>query len=98
MAAAQGTATIDFGAFPGSNEASVAVTGQTTISATSKVEVFVMGDDTTSDHTASDHRYLEALGISFTGGTPTAGTGFTIYGRCTDKLQGTFALRWIWAD
>jgi len=36
MATGQGIATIDFGAFPGSNEASVAVTGQTTISATSK--------------------------------------------------------------
>lgn len=53
MATGLGTATIDFGAFPGSNEASVSVTGQTGISGTSKAEAYVMADDTTSDHTAS---------------------------------------------
>jgi hypothetical protein len=97
MATGQGTATIDFGAAPGSNEASVAVTGQTTISATSKAEAYVMGDDTATGHTASDHRYLAAL-AGFTCGTPTAGTGFTIYGRSTESLQGQFTLRWVWAD
>lgn len=97
MANATGTATIDFGAFPGSNEASIAVTGQTSILSTSKCEAFVMSDDTTSDHTAADHRYFAAFaGLSC--GTPTAGTGFTIYARSTEKLQGTFALRWVWAD
>lgn len=97
MANATGTATIDFGAFPGSNEASIAVTGQTTISATSKCEAFIMGDDTTSDHTASDHKYLAAL-VGLSCGTPTLATGFTIYARSTEKLQGTFALRWVWSD
>ena len=97
MSTGQGVATIDFGAYPGSNEAQIAVTGQASISATSKVEAYVMGDDTTSDHTASDHRYV-SLFAKFTGGTPTAGTGFTIYGRASEKIQGTFALRWVWAD
>ena len=50
MSSATGTATIDFGAVPGSNEASVAVTGQTSILATSKADAFIMADDTTSDH------------------------------------------------
>lgn len=98
MATGTGTATINFGAAPGSNEASVVVTGQASISGTSKVEAFVMADDTTSDHTAGDHRYLRAIGTDFTCGTPSAGTGFTIYGRSVEKLQGTFALRWVWAD
>lgn len=97
MANGIGTATIDFGAFPGTSEASVAVTGQTAISATSKVEAFIMADDTTADHTASDHRYAAAL-IGLSCGTPSAGTGFTIYGRCLDKLQGEFSLRWVWSD
>jgi hypothetical protein len=97
MANATGTATIDFGAFPGSNEASVAVTGQVAIGATSKAEAFLMADDTTSDHTVGDHRYFSALaGLSC--GSPTAGVGFTIYARSTEKLQGTFALRWVWSD
>lgn len=97
MSTGTGTATIDFGAFPGSNEASVNVTGQTSILSTSKVEAYVMGDDSTADHTASDHRYFP-LFASLTCGTPTAGTGFTIHARSTEKLQGTFALRWVWAD
>jgi hypothetical protein len=97
MASAIGTATIDFGSFPGTSEASIAVTGQATISATSKVEAFVMADDTSGTHTANDHRYYAVL-VALTCGTPTASTGFTIYGRCLDKMQGTFALRWVWAD
>ena len=97
MATAQGTATIDFGAFPGSNEASIAVTGQGTISATSKAEAYIMGDDATSDHTANDHRYV-GLWMALTCGTPTASTGFTIYGRSMEKLQGTYQVRWVWAD
>lgn len=95
MASATGTATIDFGT--GANEASIAVTGQTTISATSKAEAYVMADDTTSDHTASDHRYFAAL-AALSCGTPSTGVGFTIHGRSVEKLSGTFALRWIWAD
>ena len=97
MATGQGTAVLDFGAFPGSNEASVVVTGQASISATSKAEAYVMADDTSGTHTASDHRYFAAL-VGLTCGTPTAATGFTIHGRSTEKLQGTFALRWVWAD
>ena len=97
MATGQGTATIDFGAFPGSNEASIAVTGQASIGIGSKAEAYVMADDTTSDHTASDHRYFAAL-MGLSCGTPTAATGFTIHARSTEKLQGTFALRWVWAD
>ena len=97
MATGLGTATINFGAFPGSNEASIAVTGQASIGATSKAEAYIMADDTTGDHTASDHRYAAAL-MGLTCGTPVAATGFTIYARSTEKLQGTFALRWVWAD
>ena len=97
MATAIGTATLDFGAHPGANEASVAVTGQGTISATSKVEAFFMADDTSTDHTASDHKYAPVF-ISLTCGTPTASTGFTIYGRSPEKLTGQWAVRWVWAD
>ncbi len=97
MANATGTATIDFGSGLGSNEASVVVTGQGSISATSKVETWVMSDDTSSNHTASDHKYIGQF-ASFTCGTPTAATGFTIYGRSIHKLTGTWTLRWVWAD
>lgn len=97
MASGIGSAVLDFGAFPGANEASVAVTGQASIQTTSKAEAFIMGDDTSSSHTANDHRYAAAL-MGLSCGTPSAGTGFPIYARCAEKLQGTFTLRFIWAD
>ena len=97
MASAQGMATIDFGAEPGSNEASIAVTGQATIGAGSKAEAYFMADDATSDHTAGDHRYVGAF-VALTCGTPSAGVGFTIYGRSPEKMNGTYQVRWVWAD
>lgn len=97
MANGQGTVTIDFGSDPGSNEAFVTVAGLTTISATSKAEAYIMGDDTSSTHTALDHKYLGQF-ASFTCGTPTAATGFTIYGRSIHKLTGTWTLRYVWSD
>lgn len=97
MANGQGTAIIDFGSYPGSNEASVAVTGQATIGASSKAEAYIMGDDTSSNHTASDHRYL-GLFVALTCGTPSSGTGFTIYARSYEKMQGQFTVRWVWTD
>jgi len=96
MASGVGTATINFGAFPGSNEASVAVTGQTAISGTSNAEAFFM-DDSTSDHTSADHLYAPTF-IDLACGVVTAGTGFTIYARSPEKAQGTFLVRWVWSD
>jgi hypothetical protein len=96
MATGQGIATIDFGAFPGSNEASVVVSGQSEITVDCKAEAYVMADDTTTDHTANDHRYFAAL-VGLSCGTPT-GSEFTIYARCVEKIQGTFQVRFVWAD
>lgn len=97
MANGQGTATLNFGAHPGSNEASIAVTGQAAIVATSKAEAYVMADDAVGTHTASDHRYFAAL-AGLTCGTPTAASGFTIYARSLEKLEGQFLVRWVWTD
>ena len=97
MASGQGTVELDFGAFPGVNEASVAVTGQATILGTSKAEAYMMGDDTSTDYTAADVRWLSAL-VGLTCGTPTVGVGFTVYGRSTEQLQGKIPLRYVWSD
>jgi hypothetical protein len=97
MATGQGTGTFSFGAYPGTSETSVAITGQTGISATSKVECYIMGEDTTSDHNAGDHR-LFAVWAALTAGTPTAATGFTAYATSMERLQGTYKFRWVWAD
>jgi hypothetical protein len=94
--AGKGIATIDFGAFPGSQEASVVVTGESAILADSAADAFVMASDYTTDHTASDHAYLKIF-ASFSPGDVVAGSGFTIHARSQYKLQGTFKVRWVWA-
>lgn len=96
MATGQGTAIINFGTFPGTNEASVAVSAAL-ISATSKAEAYIMGDDTTSDHTNIDHRLFNSL-VGLTCGTPVAATGFTIYATSINSHVGTFNVRYVWAD
>lgn len=97
MASGTGTAIIDFGSSPGSNEASIAVTGLSTISATSKAEAFVMASDTSSDHTDNDHRYFPLL-AALSCSTPTTGVGFTIYATSLEKMTGTWTVRYVWAD
>lgn len=71
-----GTAILDFGAFPGSSDASVAVTGQTSIASGSVVQAWLRPEDT-ADHTADEHM-VETLKVF--AGNIVAGTGFTIYG------------------
>lgn len=95
MAGATGEATIDFGAFPGANEASVAVTGQATIPSDARCEAWFMGSSTTTDHTANDHRYIARF-ASLSCGAVVAGTGFTIYANSEQKPQGTFKVQWVW--
>jgi hypothetical protein len=91
----KGTAVIDFGAFPGANEATVAVTGQGTIG-TGNVATASIRRATTADHSVNDHDYA-ALLLSLACAVPTAATGFDIVARCAEKMQGTFNINWQWA-
>lgn len=92
---AVGSAVIDFGAYPGSNEASVTITGQAAILSTNSVEAWLMAE-AQGTHTVNDAAYA-ALLTSVSCGVPTNATGFTIYARSTEKLQGQFKVRWVWA-
>lgn len=78
-----GTATLNFGAFPGVSDASVAVTGQTAIVAGSLVEAWIR-PTATADHTADEHM-IETLKVF--AANIVAGTGFTIYGFNTSQLN-----------
>jgi hypothetical protein len=78
-----GTATLDFGAFPGASDASVAVTGQAGIVAGSLVEAWIM-PAATADHTDTEHM-VETFKVF--AATIIAGTGFTIYGFNTSQLN-----------
>ena len=89
-----GEVIINFGALPGSNEASVFVS-DTNILSTSNCHAEFEAD-TTSDHTISDHNYASLL-CSVTCSEPTAGVGFTIYATSLEKLSGTFNLVYFWS-
>lgn len=80
---AQGTATLDFGAFPGKSDASVAVTGQAAIVAGSLVEAWIR-PAATADHTDTEHM-VETLNVF--AASIVVGTGFTIYGFNTSQLN-----------
>ena len=97
----KGTTTINFGAFPGVSDASVAIIGQSSILLTSFVTAELI-PIATSDHTADEHR-VEPIGIY--AGNIVAGTGFTIYGASQNKaggydcprVYGAWSIAWAWS-
>jgi hypothetical protein len=90
---ATGTTTVDFGAFPGATDTSVAVTGQTGIVSGSLVEAWLR-PVATADHSADEHWVEE---IQVTAGNIVAGTGFTIYARTRNhRLYGTWTVAWAY--
>lgn len=91
----RGQATLDFGAHPGTNEATATITGQTNILTTSVVTVQVSHTDTSTNHTAADHEYFSTF-AGITTSTPTAGSGFVIKAKSLHKLTGTWTVRWSW--
>ena len=90
----QGTALLDFGAFPGASDASVAVTGQTSILSGSLVEAWIRPAATT-DHSADEHivdppRIVAADIV--------AATGFTIHAFSNNTVphHGKYTVAWVW--
>jgi hypothetical protein len=81
-----GTATIDFGNFPGASDASFAVTGQTGIASGSIVQAWLRptGTDTSGNLHTADEYLAESIRLEV--GNIVAGTGFTIYGINTSQL------------
>jgi hypothetical protein len=87
-----GSATISFGAAPGTNVVSTVVTGQTAIKSTSTVMVF-MAYDSTATHNVNEHLLVA---FQLRAGSLVAGTGFTIYAESDLRLTGDFTVRWLW--
>lgn len=77
---ATGTASLNFGAHPGSGHAKVAVTGQAAIVAGSLVEAWLLPADT-ANHKHDEHLVVP---MKVTAGNIIAGTGFTIHGFMLD--------------
>ena len=79
---ASGSTTIDFGAFPGGSDTSVAVSAPT-ITGSSLVEAWIF-PATTADHTADEH-IVESIKVF--AGNVSNGVGFTIYAVNTSQLN-----------
>lgn len=93
---ASGTSVVDFGAFPGKAQASVAVIGQGAILSGSLVEAWISLTPTAT-HSADEHM-VENYYIS--AGLVVAGVGFTIYMEARapgSRLYGTWNVNWAWA-
>lgn len=90
---ATGEATLDFGAFPGATDASIAVTGQGSIVAASHVEAWVRPEDTV-EHNIDEHKVDPPR---VTVADIVAGTGFTIYGFANNNRHyGRWNIAWAW--
>lgn len=96
---AQGTNTVDFGAFPGQPDTFRDITGQTGILAGSLVEAWVM-PVATADHSVAEH-YVDPPRVI--AGEIVAGTGFTIRAFASGFGQGEFptmyglyTVAWVW--
>lgn len=97
---ANGQTSINFGAYPGANVASVDVTGQTGFVTTSAVEAYIQ-PKATADHSADEHRIEE---ISIAGVYQADGTiriegqhtGFGSRDPNGHKLYGVFNVGWVW--
>lgn len=82
---AQGTAIVDFGAFPGKSDACVTVTGQTgLVAATSLAEAWLFGS--TADHSEDEHM-VEPLRVHVK--SLVDNTGFTICLRNDNQITPT---------
>ena len=90
----QGYVDLDFGTGKGSSEASVLIAIPSILS-TTQIDAFIGADDSTTDHSADDHKYFPAL-AKVCCGTPSAGVGFTLYARSKHKLTGKFRVRFVW--
>ena len=97
MVTGQGIVIFNFGTVPGTNVVTTVVS-DATISATSKVEIYLMGTDSTATHNAIEHQMLPLGGISLMPISVTAATGFTAQAMTTLRLTGTITARYVWAD
>lgn len=91
-----GTATLDFGAFPGSSHTTVPVTAAGFVGATSLAEAWVLPLQTT-DHSPDEH-VVESLRVM---ASDRVDGGFTIHGVNSGSLgetllYGTFSVGWAW--
>jgi hypothetical protein len=94
--ATTGTATINFGSAPGTNIASLVITGQAAIGASSNIKVWFQGGST-ADFNEYEHLFILPGSVSLVAGTIVNGVGFTIYATTQLRIRGNVVCRWEWS-
>lgn len=97
MATGQGIVTFDFGAAPGTNVVA-SVVADAAIGATSNIEIYLSGLDSTADHNAYEHAILKLGAFEATPISLTAGVGFTAQAATLLRLTGEVKARYVFAD
>jgi hypothetical protein len=92
----KGTATLAFGAAPGTNVVTVNVTGQTGITSAAQPKAWFAAD-TTADHNSYEHAIMFPARIGLACGDVINGVGFTIYASTELRLTGNVTCRWEWS-
>jgi hypothetical protein len=99
MATGQGTLVFDFGNASGGTNLVTVFVPSPSISANSKIELYIMGTDSTAEHNAYEHSLIEFLdNWQATPISITAGSGFTAQAASKLKLTGTIQCRYVWSD
>lgn len=90
-----GATAIDFGAFPGSYDASLVITGQSAIVAGSIVQAWLVAT-ATADHSADEHWVDPPFIVA---GEISPGVGFTIRATARDggRAFGLYTVHWKWS-
>jgi hypothetical protein len=91
---ATGTAILDFGSTPGTNQVSVAVTGETGIGGSSLAEAW-LSPVATATHNLEEIK-LMTIKLGVLAHTISNGVGFTITGTTELRLTGTVNVNWVW--
>lgn len=92
----KGTATLAFGAAPGTNVVTVNITGQTGITSAAQPKAWFAAD-TTADHNSYEHAIMFPARIGLACGDVINGVGFTIYASTELRLTGNVTCRWEWS-
>jgi hypothetical protein len=89
-----GVASIDFGAYPGTFDTSLAITGQTGILTGSVLQAEVIAT-ATADHSVDEVWVDRPIVVA---GSISAGVGFTIYATARDggRAYGLYTVHWKW--
>jgi hypothetical protein len=94
MAATEGVVTFNFGTGAGTNITTTPVTDANAATA-SRIEIYLMGTDSTADHNAYEHAIIPLGGWSASPIAITNGVGFTAQAATLLRLTGNVKCRYV---